>query len=244
MQTKTKFEKVWNIVSTVLVVILVLFAIFLLGSRIIGLRVFNVISGSMEPKYSKGDLIYVDEVKVNEITNSKDSPVKVGTPITFVVDNTLTVATHRVVRIDYEEQKIYTKGDANKDEDRQPVLFKNVIGVPVFSIPLLGYVADFIQNPPGTYIAIGVGLLLILLVFLPDFFKKKDGEQKPAAPAAPAASASNEELLAELEELRRRAAEAEALNAAHATAQTSEAEAEEATEDIENAASEEIKNDD
>ena len=40
----------------------------------------------------------------------------------------------------------------------------------------LGYVSDFVQNPPGTYITIGVGVVVILLVFLPDFFKKKPKE--------------------------------------------------------------------
>lgn len=223
MQKKTKFEKIWGTVSTVLVILLVLFAIFLLGSRLIGLRVFNVISGSMEPKYSVGDLIYVDEVKPEEITDSKDSPVQVGRPITFVVDQNLTVATHRVVRIDYEEQKIYTKGDANKDEDKQPVLFKNVVGVPVFNIPLLGYVSDFIQNPPGTYIAIAVGLVLIVLVFLPDFLKKKD---KPEEQTEGSCDPSTAELLAELEELRKRAAEAEAAKVGSVPLEDAEATAE------------------
>jgi len=39
-----------------------------------------------------------------------------------------------------------------------------------------------IQNPPGKYIAISGGAILILLVFLPDIFsdedKKKKSEQK------------------------------------------------------------------
>ena len=59
--------RIWSSVSTVLVVIVVVFALFLMGSRIIGFRVFNVISGSMEPNYSVGDLIYVKEVDVTEI---------------------------------------------------------------------------------------------------------------------------------------------------------------------------------
>ena len=53
------FKKIWNIVSTVLVVLMVLCAVFLLGSRLIGYQCFTVISGSMAPKYNVGDLIYV-----------------------------------------------------------------------------------------------------------------------------------------------------------------------------------------
>ena len=141
-----------------------------MGSRLVGYQVFNVISGSMEPEYSVGDLIYVKKV------NTKD--IKVGMPITFVLNEDLVVATHRVIEIDAENQHFYTKGDANEIADNDPVHFNNVIGVPQFSIPLLGYVSDFIQNPPGTYITVGVGAVLILLVFLPDFIGKRKKEEE------------------------------------------------------------------
>lgn len=167
-----KLKKVWNVISTIIVVIFVLCAVFLMGSRVMGYRVFNVISGSMEPTYSVGDLIYVKKVNVNDI--------KVGTPITFVLNEDLVVATHRVVKVDAQNQHFYTKGDANEAADSTPVHFNNVLGVPKFSIPYLGYVSDFIQNPPGMYITVGVGVVLILAVFLPDMLgkKKKEEEEK------------------------------------------------------------------
>lgn len=164
-----EMKKIWNIVSTFLVGIIVLFAVFLMGSRLVGYQVFNVISGSMEPEYSVGDLIYVKKVNVKDI--------KVGMPITFVLNEDLVVATHRVVEIDAENQHFYTKGDANETVDSAPVHFNNVIGVPKFSIPLLGYASDFVQNPPGTYITVGVGAILILLVFLPDFIGKRKKDE-------------------------------------------------------------------
>ena len=166
-QEKSTLSKIWGVVSTVLVVLVVLVAVFLMGSRILGFRVFNVISGSMEPTYSVGDLVYVKEVPAEEI--------KVGDPITFVLNEQLTVATHRVERIEQKEGELYfyTKGDANKDADKSPVHNKNVVGVVKFSIPLLGYVSDFVQNPPGMYIAIGLGVVFIIAVFLPDMIKSK-----------------------------------------------------------------------
>lgn len=165
MQQVEPLKKIWNVISTVLVVLIVLCAVFLMGSRLLGYQVFNVISGSMEPEYSVGDLIYVKEVDPYEI--------EVGDPITFVLNEDLVVATHRVVEIDAENQHFYTKGDANETADASPVHFNNVIGVPQFSIPLLGYVSDFIQNPPGMYITIAVGVVLIIVVFLPDMIGKK-----------------------------------------------------------------------
>lgn len=164
--TMKKLKSVWNVISTVLVVVVVLCAVFLMGSRILGYRVFNILSGSMEPTYSVGDLIYVQEVK-------DKSTIQVGDPITFILNENLVVATHRVVKVDTEKQLFYTKGDANNTMDSAPVLYNNVIGVPKFSIPYLGYVADFVQNPPGMYFVIAGGVVLILLVFLPDVLAKR-----------------------------------------------------------------------
>ena len=160
-----KIKKVWNTVSTVVVVLVVICAVFLVGTRLIGFRVFTVISGSMEPTYKVGDLIYVKAVDMEDI--------KVGDPITFVLNEDLVVATHRVIKIDAENQHFYTKGDANEIADGDPVHYKTVIGGPTFRIPYLGYVSDYIQNPPGSYVTIGIGALLILIVFLPDFLPKK-----------------------------------------------------------------------
>ena len=189
----TTLKKIWGIVSTVLVVVIVLCAVFLMGSRILGYRVYTVISGSMEPQYSLGDLLYVKPAAMEEI--------RVGDAITFVLNEDLVVATHRVVRIDAEKQHFYTKGDANEIEDSDPVHYNNVIGVVKFSIPLLGYVSDFIQNPPGMYITIAAGAVLIILVFLPDFLPKKKEEAAPSAEEE-AARDENEKLKRELEALK------------------------------------------
>lgn len=124
-------KKIWNIVSTALVVLMVLCAVFLMGSRLLGYQCYTVISGSMQPKYMVGDLLYVKEVDVNSI--------KVGDDITFILNEDLVVATHQVVRVDAENQRFYTKGLANEIEDSDPVHFNNVIGVPQFHIPKLGY---------------------------------------------------------------------------------------------------------
>lgn len=170
----TALKKIWDIVSTVLVVLVVLCAAFLVGSRLLGYRMYTVISGSMEPNYRVGDLLYVKPVDVNTI--------QVNDPITFVLNEDLVVVTHRVVRVDAENQWFYTRGDANNTEDDTPVHFNNVIGVPQFRIPKLGYVSDFVRNPPGMYITIGAAILLILLMFLPDLPGRKGKEEKENDP--------------------------------------------------------------
>ena len=165
-------KKIWNWISGVLVGIVVLLAIALVGVRLIGLEPYVVLSGSMEPTYHVGSLIYVKDVDPYELES--------GDVITFMLDED-TVATHRIVEVVPDENdstvvRFKTKGDANAAEDGSLVHYKNVIGSPVFTIPQLGYVANYIQNPPGTYIAISAGAILLLLVFLPDLF---GGDEEP-----------------------------------------------------------------
>lgn len=196
-------KKIWSITSSVLVVLMVLCAIFLMGSRLLGYQCFTIISGSMQPKYMVGDLIYVKEVDINSI--------KVGDDITFILNEDLVVATHQVIGIDAENQHFYTKGIANEVEDADPVHFNNVIGVPKFSIAKLGYVSDFIQNPPGMYITIGICIILILVVFLPDILRKKNQEESDETVDIQTeiknVNDENEKMKAEIEMLRSKIAE-------------------------------------
>lgn len=165
-------KRIWNGVTTILVAIVVILALLLVGVRLVGLQVFTVLSGSMEPTYHVGALIYVKKVDPMEL--------EAGDVITFMLDED-TVATHRVVEVVPDEEdpsviRFRTKGDANDNVDGGLVHYKNVLGTPVFTIPMLGYLASYIQNPPGTYVAISAGAVLLLLVFLPDLFTQ---EEKP-----------------------------------------------------------------
>ncbi len=170
-------KKIWNGFTTLLVILVVILALLLVGARLIGLQVFTVLSGSMEPSYHTGSLIYVKGVDPFELES--------GDVITFMLDED-TVATHRIVEVVPDEEdtsvvRFRTKGDVNDVEDGSLVHYKNVIGSPVFSIPGLGYVANYIQNPPGLYVAISAGAILLILVFLPDIFAgdKKEAEAAP-----------------------------------------------------------------
>lgn len=172
-------KKIWDWISGILVAVVVLLAIALVGVRVVGLQPYVVLSGSMEPTYHVGSVIYVKAVDYKELT--------VGDPITYMVSQD-TVVTHRIIEVLVDEEdpetiRYFTQGDANDVPDGMSVHYKNIIGKPVFSIPYLGYVSNYIQNPPGSYMAIAAGALLILLVFLPDIFaedessKKKEKEQ-------------------------------------------------------------------
>ena len=104
------------------------------------------------------------------IITHKQSNYTVGDIVTYQTGGT--PVTHRIVS---ENEKGYrTKGDANDAEDGTLVHYKNVIGTPVFTIPYLGYLISYIQHPPGLYIAITAGAILVLLMFVPDILRAAD----------------------------------------------------------------------
>lgn len=197
---KKTVKKIWNTVTTILVVLAVVLAVLLVGVRLFGLQVFTVLSGSMEPAYHVGSLIYVK--KTDPLT------LKTGDAITFLLDEE-TVVTHRIVDVVPDENdpgvvRFRTKGDANRYEDGSLVHCRNVIGRPVFTIPGLGYVTAYMQQPPGLYITIAAVAVILLLAFVPDMLDedrkaagKKAGEKRtgkkapreakpiPDRPAAP-----------------------------------------------------------
>ena len=110
--------------------------------------------------------------------------IEAGDPITFMLLED-TIATHRVVGVVPDENdntvvRFRTKGDANEAEDGSLVHYKNFIGSPVFSIPYLGYVSDYITNPPGMYIGFTVLAVIILMLFAPDLLKAADAADKKA----------------------------------------------------------------
>ena len=170
-------KKLWSVLSTLIVIAVVALAILLAGVRIVGLTPYVVLSGSMEPTYHTGSLIY--DKKVDPFA------LKEGDVITFMVSED-TLATHRIVGVVPDEDepgtiRFRTKGDANDAEDGTLVHYKNVVGTPVFTIPYLGYFSNWITHAPGKYIAITAAVVFLILLFLPDMLKKADEADKKAA---------------------------------------------------------------
>ena len=193
-------KKTWNSVTTIILVIVVILALLLAGARLVGLQVYTVLSGSMEPTYHVGSIIYVKEVD--------PATLKVGDPISFLISEK-TVATHRIIEVLPDESdpnviRFRTKGDNNDIEDTNPVHSNNVLGKVVGTIPLLGYVSNFVQNPPGTYIALAAMAILILAVFVPDIIgnaRKLQAEEEDKQKQEES-SVDTEKLKAELEALK------------------------------------------
>lgn len=163
-------KKVLNAISTAVTVLIVIIVLLLVGGKLFGVETYWVSSGSMEPKYPVGSLVYVEHKEPEEI--------KINDVISFHIDNG-GIATHRVKHIDSEKRKFTTKGDNNNSEDA-PIEFESLIGKVIFSVPLLGYVASFVSKSYGKWTLVAIIALLLLSSFLPELFskKKKDTNQE------------------------------------------------------------------
>lgn len=169
-KTAKAFKIISKILSILAVFTVVVLAVLLVGTKLVGLTPYTVLSGSMEPSYHVGSVIYVTKVDANEL-KEKDC-------ITYRMSGGA-IATHRIIEItkaDNGEPMFRTKGDANKKPDGyQPM--SAVIGKVVFSIPYLGYLSDFVQRPIGLIVIVGGCVIVFILSLVIDsIFSKKEPE--------------------------------------------------------------------
>ena len=157
--------------STALVAIVVVLAVLLAGVRLFGFTPYTVLSGSMEPTYHVGSIVYVRKVD--------PTTLKVGDPITFYLTQGV-VATHRIIEVHGEGTPnlgFRTQGDANQNVDDITPASK-VIGKATFSVPYLGYLSNFIQQPKGliTVVGCGAGVLAVTYIIDSIFSEKKESQ--------------------------------------------------------------------
>lgn len=120
-----------------------------------------VLSGSMEPEFSKGDLIIVkesDSFAVNDIVVFQDAS---------------SLVVHRIIELDGET--IVTKGDANNVSD-EPINASAVKGKVLFWIPFVGNIVNIIKTPAGTVCIIAAAIALIEIPRRRE--KQKDDEER------------------------------------------------------------------
>lgn len=171
-------RKLYSLFTTVLIATVAVLAMLLAGVRLVGLTPYTVLSGSMEPNYHVGSLVYIRDV--DPLT------LQVNDPVTYHMTDG-TVVTHRIHEVlEQSGDRIYrTKGDANDRPDGPLLTPDRVIGKPVFTIPLLGYVSVFVQNPPGSLITVVVCALLLVLTLLTDLLFP-NGDKPPGNDATEA----------------------------------------------------------
>ena len=123
-----------------------------------GVRVFNIISESMIPKYNIGDVLVVKSLEPQNI--------KVGDDIAYIGQESTfnqKIVTHQVIKIDYEngEYIFHTKGIANILED--PLVHQNqVFGKVVYKIWILSLISKILSNVYVVFFGIFVPIVILI----------------------------------------------------------------------------------
>lgn len=123
-----------------------------------GVRVFNIISESMVPKYNIGDVLVVKSIEPQNI--------KVGDDIAYIGQESTfnqKIVTHQVIKIDYEngEYIFHTKGIANILED--PLVHQNqVFGKVVYKIWILSFISKILSNVYVVFFGIFVPIVILI----------------------------------------------------------------------------------
>jgi len=117
-----------------------------------------VLSGSMEPAFHRGDLLF--------LTNFQEDPIKVGDIVVFKVEGRDIPIVHRVIKLhekDDDSLKILTKGDNNHVDDRglyAPgqlwLQKKDIVGRARGFVPYVGIVTILMNDyPKFKYLVLG-----------------------------------------------------------------------------------------
>ncbi len=161
---KSPVSAICSALGTTLLVIIILICIPLTLPKFLGYEAFTVISGSMEPEIPVGSLVFIGTCEPQEAA--------VGDVIAFYGgSDSNAIITHRVVENRVVMGEIITKGDANEQNDINPVKYDQFIGRAELSVPQVGAMAQFFTGTTGKIAAgcaIGSALILHLMAAILD----------------------------------------------------------------------------
>lgn len=152
---KILWRAVRAVVAALLILLLIL-NVWMLASRVIfkqelpsafGCSTLIVLSGSMEPAFSTGDLLVI----------RREETYQPGDVIAFRDGGSMT--THRIVAED--AHGFVTRGDSNNAEDSHPVTKEQIAGRMIWVIPKLGGAMLFLRTPLGILVLVVAGILMI-----------------------------------------------------------------------------------
>lgn len=142
-------EKSGQIIMPILTWILLAAVGVLFLPKLLGLQELAVISGSMAPEIPTGSMVYIREVKPENLC--------LGDVCTYRLTDSDVLVTHRVIDTDIENKTLITKGDANEIADAA-VSFGQVVGRVEFHLPYMGRIALCMQTPLGWMLLGGITL--------------------------------------------------------------------------------------
>lgn len=191
-----KCKKIFNIIILIILIpILFINSVILIDSIIhpneipsfFGWKPFIVLSSSMEPEISSGDIAVVKEIEANNL--------KVNDIIAIKQDEIVIV--NRIIDIVSEkgETRYITKSDNNDKAYEKNIVTEQIEGIYDFKINRLGNFAVWIQTPLGMIVSISIPLLILIIL--------QNRRTKEEVVYIKNQSKENEDMKKELEELRK-----------------------------------------
>lgn len=156
-------KKIINIIDYVLISVLGIIIISSLVLYLLNYRVRIVVSGSMEPTIKTGSLMYYKKISEEDVYEK----ISIDTIITYKSSDGIDV-THQVISLDEESDAIITQSILSDSTADKPIKANQVLGIYAFSIPLLGFVINFLKNP---FVLIGIIIIIILFILCNLLFK-------------------------------------------------------------------------
>lgn len=158
---------------------------------IFGKSLITIESGSMEPTYNEGDLVFMTKLSSEEKMNLEPGQIiTYRAPIDINRDGMIgDINTHRIVSIDKDSLRIQTKGDnpeTNTADDNYTIHLTDVIGVCTEDgkIGGLGSVIGFLRSSLGFFLCIVLPLILFFLYELYRFIMLVVSERAKRAPVS------------------------------------------------------------
>jgi signal peptidase len=153
-----------------------------IGALLLGDRPVVVLSGSMEPVFSPGDVLIERGIEPRQ--------VEIGQVVTFHEPGTDRMLTHRVRKIEARGAKLVftTKGDADNGLQRWAVDPGGELGQPVGRIPAIGRVVMLAKTPLGLIGIVMVPLLLLAGLEIRRIWRPREAETDSLGSGAHSAS--------------------------------------------------------
>ncbi|NTW89292.1 MAG: signal peptidase I [Candidatus Moranbacteria bacterium] len=142
-------------VNTVYAAFLLLaLAVLLSMFSVAGVRLYTVLSGSMEPTLHTGSIIFV----------IPQASYQVGDVVTRKTEDPAVTVTHRISeKIDRDGDTVFhTKGDANDVADAEDIPVSSIIGKEAVTVPWMGYAVNFAKTKEGFALVVIVPAAIIV----------------------------------------------------------------------------------
>lgn len=170
------FKIIYGIFKFIFIAILVIYIAFLAiqkfsdSGNIMGYRLYTIVTGSMEPELTVGDVILVEETSFDAL--------KLKDVITYESKASGMegmIVTHRIVDINKETQELITRGDANFADD--PVItYDQVQGKVTYKFVLISLLTKLVRNKVGFYFIVFVPLVLVIFLEIADIVTQPKDE--------------------------------------------------------------------